>query len=91
MVKWKWPTTNIVSCRYRSIEMSARNSPVRPPTPKTNTVASAKSMGVSNRIDARHNVITQFRTINIDGALMSSVKSMNPSPSSGLIPVMNMW
>ena len=90
MVKWKCPTTNIVSCRYRSMEMSARNRPVSPPTPKTNTVASAKSMGVSKRIDPRQSVSTQFSTTTIEGALISSVKSMKPSPSSGLMPVMNM-
>ena len=73
------------------MEISARNSPVSPPTPKTNTVASAKSMGVSKRMDARQSVSAQFSTTTIDGALMRSVKSMNPSPSSGLMPVMNMW
>ena len=59
--------------------------------PKTKTVASAKSMGVVRRFEPPQTVKIQFSTMSIAGTLMRRVKSMKPWPSSGLIPVMNMW
>ena len=47
--------------------MSPRKSPVSPPTPKTNTVPSANSIGVSKRIEPFQTVSTQFSTTTIDG------------------------
>src|SRR5216683_3528146 len=91
MVRWKWPTTHMVSCKYKSVAMVPRYSPVKPPKPKTKTVPSAKSIGLVNRLEPFQIVWSQLRKRISAGTEMISVRTMKPFPSSGFIPVTNMW
>ena len=50
--RWKCPMTYQVSCRCRSDAVSPSGNPVSPPIPNIGKNASAKSIGVVNRIDA---------------------------------------
>ncbi len=91
MVRWKWPTTHMVSCRYVSVEMVPRNRPVSPPSPKTKTVPSANSMGTVNCTEPCHNVRSQFTKSTTAGKLMANVNTSKSSPSIGLMPATYMW
>ncbi len=91
MIRWKWPTTKYVSCRYMSATTSARYRPVKPPTPNVNTIPRQNSIGVLNRMAPRQSVPSQFSTSSAVGTEMIMVSTMKLSPSSGLSPVVNMW
>ena len=52
---------------------------------------SANSIGVVMRAAPRQIVCSQLRNSSSAGTVMISVSSMKLSPSSGLMPVMNMW
>ena len=48
-------------------------------------------MGVVSRIEPFHIVRSQLRKSSSAGKLMIRVRIMNPCPSNGFSPVMNMW
>ena len=59
--------------------------------PKVKTRPRQNSIGVVIRAAPRHNVPSQFRNSSAVGTEMIMVSTMKLSPSSGLMPVVNMW
>ena len=67
-----------------------RKTPVRPPVTNSETMASAKSMGVWKRILAFHNVASQLKTLTAEGIAMARVVVTKTLPRNGLMPLKNM-
>ena len=65
--------------------------PERPPLMKSETTPMAQSMGVSNRIRARHKVASQLNTFTAEGTAMSIVPTAKAIARYGLMPLTNMW
>ena len=69
----------------------AMNMPDSPPMMNMDTNARACSIGVSKCRSPRHSVPSQLKTLMADGTAMMIVVIMNVVPSSGFIPLWNMW
>ncbi len=71
--------------------MVARNSPVRPPTVKTQTAPITYHIGVLRRIDPLYIVASQLKTFTADGIDTLKVSRLKTAFTSGLWPLVNMW
>src|SRR5580700_8644995 len=91
MIRWKWPTTNAVSCKGMSRVGCARNGPLRPPETNSDTKPMANSIGVYRRMFPRHNVPSQLKVLIAEGTPMHMVRMENAKADHGLMPLMNMW
>ena len=69
----------------------AMKMPDRPPMMNIDTNATAWSIGTSKWRSPRHNVPIQLNTLMADGTAMMIVEIMKLVPSSGFMPLWNMW
>src|ERR1044072_7262026 len=71
--------------------VEAMKMPDRPPIMNIDTNDSACSIGVSRRMSAFQSVPSHLNALIALGTAMTIVVIMNVDPSSGFMPLMNMW
>src|SRR3989442_5188822 len=91
ITKWKCATTKNVSCRYVSTAGEPKKIPVRPPVMNSETNPIANSIAEVNWMRARHKVATQLKVFTAEGIAIASVVTMKAEPTSGFMPLTNMW
>jgi len=73
------------------VGVEAMKIPDSPPMMNIDTKESAWSIGTSKWMSAFHNVPSQLNVLIADGTAIAMVEIMNEVPSSGFIPLWNMW
>src|SRR6266849_8044643 len=91
MIKWKWATTKYPSCRYKSKEGCARNSPERPPLTNSDTKPMANSIAQVNWMFPPQRVPSQLKVLIAEGTPIDMVSNEKANAEYGLIPLTNMW
>src|SRR6185436_7503786 len=80
-----------VSWMKMSTGVAAMKMPDRPPIVNSDTNDSAKSVGVSKRIEPRQIVPSQLKTLIELGSAIIIVEIMKVVASVGFMPLTNMW
>src|SRR5215468_4146653 len=86
-----WATMKYVSWMKTSTGVQAMKIPERPPITNIETNAIAFSIGVANLMLPPQSVPSQLNVLMADGTAMTIVEIMNVVPSSGFMPLWNMW
>src|SRR5512135_1083200 len=74
-----------------STGVEAMNTPESPPMTNIATKLRAFSIGVVKWMSPRHSVPSQLNVLMAEGTAMTIVEIMNVVPSSGFMPLWNMW
>src|ERR1700687_3827246 len=85
------PTMKYVSWMKMSTGVEAMKIPDRPPITNIDTNARAFNIGVVKWMLPPQTVPSQLNTLMAEGTAMTIVEIMNVVPSSGFMPLWNMW
>src|SRR6202047_3406452 len=91
MIRWKCATTKYPSCKYKSSDGCAKNSPERPPLTNSDTNPRANSIAQLNVILPPQSVPSQLKVLIAEGTPIVIVRIENANAEYGLIPLINMW
>src|SRR5450432_158049 len=86
-----WPTMKYVSWMKMSTGVEAMKIPESPPITNIATNDNAFSIGVVKEMLPPQSVPSQLNVLIAEGTAMTIVEIMNVVPSSGFMPLWNMW
>src|SRR4051794_27054925 len=86
-----WATMKYVWWMKRSTGVAAIKMPLSPPITNIETKASAKHIGVVNRMEPRQTVPSQLKVLMAEGTAITIVENENVAESMRFMPLTNMW